>query len=138
MADAVQARVENAVKTSVEQLDREHLRKMQATMYSCCANCCNTPSYSMDEAQRCIEKCSVPLQQAQTYVQNELGDFQDRLQRCAMQCQDELKDFAARGNVDEVMMRRQVEQCLNKCADKHIALLPSMMKRIKNTLPSYK
>ncbi|XP_070541172.1 protein FAM136A-like [Ptychodera flava] len=138
MAEAIQARVENAVKKSVEELDREHLRKMQANMYKCCTKCCETPSYTMEGAQRCIEQCSLPLQQAQTYVQNELGEFQDRLQRCAMQCQDDLKDLVARGNTNEAMMRSHLEQCLSKCADKHIGILPAMMARMKDTISKYK
>ncbi|XP_002735058.1 protein FAM136A-like [Saccoglossus kowalevskii] len=106
-------------------------------MYKCSARCCDNKGYSMEEAQRCIEQCSQPVQQAQVYVQNELRDFQDRLQRGAMQCQDELKDMVAKGITDEIIMRNNMEKCLNKCADKHIDLLPSMMKRMKQTLASY-
>ncbi|XP_071949010.1 protein FAM136A-like [Antedon mediterranea] len=139
MAEQVQARVEKAVGDLVKELDTQHIRKMQGNMYRCSAKCCDNTSSSMEEAQRCIERCSQPLQQAQNTIQHELQDYQERLQRCAIQCQDDVKDRLSPGASQQQVdaLRGEIEGCLVKCGDKHIAILPAMMKRMKATLAQY-
>ena len=39
-----------------------------------------------------MERCSVPAQRAQQYVQSELEQFQSSLGRCVQMCQDDIKD----------------------------------------------
>lgn len=53
-------------------------------MHLCAAKCCQDMNASIDSVQRCVDRCSAPLTRAQNYVQNELGEFQGRLQRCVM------------------------------------------------------
>ena len=45
-------------------------------MYHCSAKCCETDYYTMEEMQRCVDKCSKPINSAQNYIQTELGSFQ--------------------------------------------------------------
>nr|XP_053657473.1 protein FAM136A-like isoform X2 [Cherax quadricarinatus] len=61
-------------------------------MHLCAAVCCEKTENSVDQVHRCIESCSTPLTQAQSFVQNELSQFQERLQRCVMTCQDRVRD----------------------------------------------
>lgn len=51
-------------------------------MHRCAATCCDDERGSLDSVQRCIEKCAMPLMEAQDYLQNELGQFQNNLQGC--------------------------------------------------------
>ena len=48
-------------------------------MHLCAADCCDKPDSSVDKVHRCIENCSTPLTQAQSFVQNELSHFQVRI-----------------------------------------------------------
>jgi len=53
-----------------------------------------------------------------------------------MDCQDVVRDKISQ-NASETEMskhRSDIEQCIVKCGDAHIALLPLMMKRIKETV----
>lgn len=53
-------------------------------MYNCSAKCCQDMNASTESVARCIDRCSLPVTKAQSYVQHELGEFQGRLQRCIM------------------------------------------------------
>jgi len=121
-------------------LDKDYLRKMQVTMYQCSAACFETPHYNMEEAQRCVERCSLPLSTAQNSITQELQSLQDRLQRCAMDCQDKVRDKVGpkTSETDMSKYRGEMEGCVVKCGDSHIALVPSMMKRIKEVLQEHK
>lgn len=61
-------------------------------MHLCAAKCCEDSTASLDRVQQCVEKCSMPLHNAQNYVQGELEGLQKRLQRCVMDCNDVIKD----------------------------------------------
>ena len=64
---------------------------------------------------------------------------QDRLQRCAMDCQDQVKDkiTPSTSELDVSKYRGQFEGCVVKCADNHIALVPNMMSKMKEILQSH-
>lgn len=51
----------------------------QGAMFRCSARCCEDDTASMQEVQRCIERCHAPLAQAQAIVTAELEHFQVRL-----------------------------------------------------------
>ncbi|CAH1782856.1 unnamed protein product, partial [Owenia fusiformis] len=134
--DQVQARVQSAITEAVNTLDKEHLRKMQADMYKCSAACCEKPYYSMDQVQNCVEKCSGPINQGQRFMQTEMQNYQDRLQRCALDCQDTIRDKVG-PNTSEAEVakhKKDLEKCVVKCADTHIGAIPSMLTRMRDTL----
>lgn len=61
-------------------------------MHRCAAKCCDNTSVSLESVQRCVENCGNSLTKAQGYVQKELENLQNRLQRCVMDCNDTVKD----------------------------------------------
>ncbi|XP_064165479.1 protein FAM136A isoform X1 [Anguilla rostrata] len=133
MAEAQQARVQNAVEEMVQGLEREHIRKMQGIMFKCSADCCDRPSDSMSQVHQCIERCHAPLAQAQSLVTTELERFQDRLARCTMHCNDKAKDLFDSG-AKELAVRGLMERCVGACVDEHVNLLPSMTRKLKDSL----
>ncbi|XP_039558608.1 protein FAM136A [Passer montanus] len=76
MAEAAQGRVQAAVESAVQGLEREQIRGMQGAMFRCSARCCEDAAASMQEVQRCIERCHAPLARAQAIVTAELEHFQ--------------------------------------------------------------
>ncbi|XP_037786135.1 protein FAM136A-like isoform X1 [Penaeus monodon] len=164
MVDQAQHRIQEAMTTLIDDLDKEYLRGIQRSMHLCAAECCDRKDSSVDQVHRCIESCSTPLTQAQGFVQNELSQFQERLQRCVMVCQDrvrnqvtadtsESQDSSQRGssfsmaNSAGSFMRQaalgiggvtvykaEFEGCAMKCVDDHISLMPSIKKRIAGVL----
>ena len=55
-----------------------------------------------------------------------------------MQCQDDVRDKlgpnASESDVDK--FRNKYEDCIVKCADSHVKLLPTMLKRMKEIMSS--
>merc|ERR1711970_1395281 len=85
---------------------------------------------------RCIENCNAPLTSSQKYVEGEISNFQNRLQRCAYQCQDDVRDRVTPSTSEQEMdgYKKQMEGCIVKCADDHINLVDSMLIRMRETL----
>ncbi|XP_066507561.1 protein FAM136A [Hoplias malabaricus] len=135
MAEAQQTRVQQAVEEMVQNLEREHIRKMQGRMFRCSADCCDRSSASMAQVHQCIEVCHAPLAKAQGIVTNELEQFQDRLTRCTMHCNDKAKDLFTSG-AKEPAVRSAMDKCVSSCVDDHLNLLPSMTRRLKDSLHS--
>ncbi|XP_011190659.1 protein FAM136A-like [Zeugodacus cucurbitae] len=136
MIEQQRQRIERAVTEMVDDMDKSHLRKMQTDMHLCAAKCCQDMNGSIDSVQRCVDRCSAPLTRAQNYVQHELGEFQGRLQRCVMQCNDDVKVKmpANPSESDIAKYTDQFERCAIQCVDKHVGLIPTMMKTIKSVL----
>ncbi|XP_067254239.1 protein FAM136A [Chanodichthys erythropterus] len=135
MAEAQQARVQKAVEDMVQNLEKDHIRKMQGRMFRCSAECCERPGESMNQVHQCIERCHTPLAKAQGLVTSELEQFQDRLTRCTMHCNDKAKDLFDSG-AKEPAVRALMDSCVSSCVDEHLNLLPSMMRRLKDSLNS--
>ncbi|MCI4388517.1 hypothetical protein PGIGA_G00086880 [Pangasianodon gigas] len=135
MAEAQQARVQQAVEEMVQSLERDHIRKMQGRMFRCSAECCERTTDSMSQVHECIDRCHTPLAKAQGLVTNELEKFQDRLTRCTMHCNDKAKDLFDSG-AKEPAVRALMDKCVGSCVDDHLNLLPSMTRRLKENLES--
>ncbi|XP_032608254.2 protein FAM136A [Taeniopygia guttata] len=135
MAEAAQGRVQAAVESAVQGLEREQIRAMQGAMFRCSARCCEDAAASMQEVQRCIERCHAPLTRAQAIVTAELEQFQDRLSRCSLQCSDQAKDALEAGG-SEPRVRDQLDACLATCGEQHLRLVPSMAKKMRDGLAS--
>uniref|UniRef100_A0A452H4U6 Protein FAM136A n=1 Tax=Gopherus agassizii TaxID=38772 RepID=A0A452H4U6_9SAUR len=106
---------------------------LQGNMFRCSAGCCENNTASMQQVHHCIERCHAPLAQAQAVVTKELERFQDRLARCTMHCNDKAKDSLDSGSKEQ-QVKQQLESCVTKCVDDHVHLIPSMTKKMKETL----
>ncbi|KAK2703467.1 protein FAM136A-like [Artemia franciscana] len=131
-------KIQDAVNGLVNDLDKGALRRTQYDMHQCAAKCCLDDKASTEQIHSCIDRCSVPLQKGQQYVQQELTQFQDRLQRCVMSCQDNLKDKIGpkTTEAEALKYRDQFESCARKCVETHIALLPALRTKMMDVLGS--
>jgi len=129
-------RVEQEMTKNVDDLDRSFLRQVQADMHFCAAKCCEDKVSSINSVQGCVERCSAPLNRAQRYVHTELEGFQGRLQRCVMQCNDEIKNQMPPTPSESEVSKytNQFERCAIKCVDKHVDLIPNLFKSMKAVL----
>ncbi|XP_032490780.1 protein FAM136A-like [Phocoena sinus] len=134
-AELQQLRVREAVDSMVKSLERENIRKMQGLMFRSSAGCCEDSQASMQQVHQCIEYCHASLAQAQALVTSELEKFQDRLARCTMHCSDKAKDSIDAGS-KELQVKRQLESCVTTCVDDHMNLIPTMTKKMKESLSS--
>uniref|UniRef100_A0A0K8TK07 Protein FAM136A n=1 Tax=Lygus hesperus TaxID=30085 RepID=A0A0K8TK07_LYGHE len=138
MAEAQARKAEDAMKKLINEVDLQYLRKIQANMHRCAARCCDSTTDSMEQVHNCVQKCSVTLKEAEAIVQNEFNSTQERFQRCVMDCNDTVRDRIGTSPTESEMVKHQndFESCASKCVDKHVALLPTMMKRMKELLAS--
>ncbi|KAK4885722.1 hypothetical protein RN001_001993 [Aquatica leii] len=136
MVELQKQRVEQEMTKMIDEIDKQFLRKMQANMHRCAATCCDNVDVSLERVQKCVEACSTPLNNAQNYVQKEIEHLQSRLQRCVMQCNDEIKDKMGPNPSDTEVNKYSLmfENCAIKCVDNHITLIPSIMKSMKAVL----
>ncbi|XP_034478816.1 protein FAM136A [Drosophila innubila] len=136
MVEQQKRRLENAISDMIEDMYQTHLRRMQSKMHRCAATCCDDERGTLESVQRCIEKCATPLMDAQDYLQNELGQFQNHLQICVKECNSDARSKLPLNPSDQEMSRSKhlFEVCTGNCVDKHINLLPGLMKSIKRTL----
>ena len=135
MAELQQPRVQEAVDSMVKSLERENIRKMQGLMFRSSTACCEESQASMQQVHQCIERCHAPLAQAQAPVTSELEKFQDHLARCTMYCNDKAKDSIDAGS-KELHVKQQLETCVTKCVDDHMNLIPTMTRKMKESLSS--
>ncbi|KAJ8942654.1 hypothetical protein NQ318_013367 [Aromia moschata] len=125
MVEQQRQRIEHEMTKMINEIDMEYLRKMQADMHRCAAQCCDNREASLERVQKCVENCSSKINWAQSYVQRELEQLQNKLQRCVMDCNDDVR-------VEK--FTSIFEDCAKKCVDKQIEYMPSLLKKIKADL----
>ncbi|XP_023233554.1 protein FAM136A-like [Centruroides sculpturatus] len=136
MAHEAQTRVQTALNNLLQDLDKSHLRKMQGDMHRCAAKCCDLNTASMEEVHQCIQNCSKNVSVAQSYVENELTNYQGRIERCVLQCRDNIQDKMSTSPSEKDMkaFESQFHDCIGKCADTHVELLPTLLKKMREML----
>ncbi|ODN02214.1 hypothetical protein Ocin01_04470 [Orchesella cincta] len=137
-ADAMDAqrRVQEEMGEVINEIDKSHLRRIQRQMHECAAKCCANEVASLEDTHGCIEKCSASVHVAQNYVQKEVGGFQERLQRCVLDCQDKSRDKLSTNASESEMLglKNEFEHCAIRCVDDNLKLLPTLLKRMKASL----
>ncbi len=61
MAEEAQAKVQTSIKAFVDEVDRNHLRKMEKSMHECAARCCSNNVAPIDEVNIVALKLSISL-----------------------------------------------------------------------------
>lgn len=105
------------------------------------AQCCNSSSDSAQQIQTCIERSSQKVQYIQKVLESEMSEFQNRLNRCSMQCQDEVNDkyrsadgrYSNQSAAEAMMLK-----CAGTCIDRHLAMLPAMRSKLEKEIDKVK
>lgn len=128
-------RVEQAVKSMVESLETKQMMPLAKSGYLCCARCCDSASSSA-ELQHCLSRCQAPAQQAEQIVNQQLKDFQERLQRCAVRCQDEAKESLPPAPQEKDISKAQdvMTSCVSRCAIEYEEKVPRLHQTIQQQL----
>jgi len=119
-------------------LEKNIIRKIQAASLRNGAKCCDNLTASAEEVHACVQRTQQPVAQVQSVIKKELDDFQQRLQRCLMTCQDRAKDAMTANSTLNGVDRKSVEgkfaDCMCICADEHFNLLPLVRQRLVDDL----
>ncbi|KAE9047150.1 hypothetical protein PR003_g1207 [Phytophthora rubi] len=139
MADS---KLQDAVNKMVDRLDRSVLRGMQRDGYLCAAKVFESKSWSSDQLAAAVERCQMPTQQINQFMQQEMQSFQNRLQRGVQDCQDKAQDaLPAGGAPNEAQIARaqkDMDKCVSSLVDAHIKLLPNVNARIEQAVAQVK
>ncbi|KAI9916494.1 hypothetical protein PsorP6_017989 [Peronosclerospora sorghi] len=139
MADT---KLQDAVQRMADRLDRTMLRAIQRDGYVCAANVFENTNWSSDQLAAAVERCQQPVQQLHELLQLELQKFQTRVQRCAEDCKDKAQDsLPTSANPSDAQIARAqkgMEQCVGRCVDSHVSLLPTISARIEQAVAKVK
>eukprot|EP00586_Coscinodiscus_wailesii_P018455 CAMPEP_0172497740 /NCGR_PEP_ID=MMETSP1066-20121228/104420_1 /TAXON_ID=671091 /ORGANISM="Coscinodiscus wailesii, Strain CCMP2513" /LENGTH=147 /DNA_ID=CAMNT_0013270679 /DNA_START=121 /DNA_END=561 /DNA_ORIENTATION=- len=136
-AKALNARMEGKAKEQIDEIDRTLLRPIARNSYACVLKCYDKVGTTgpTEQLQHCSQECQAPYQQYQVVVQQEVNQFQNRLNRAMMQCQDDARDLVTKDIQDDPAQMKKFEKslisCISKTVDHHITLLGPMKKRIE-------
>ncbi len=132
------ARIRAAVDRMIGNIERTQIRQLQRTAFLGQAKCCENTGATQQQLQQCLQKCGAGPAAAQRLLQQEMKQFQTRLQRCAADCQDSVRDSVPLAATITAAQQEQLQAkgqaCLSKCADISLAQLPKVDQRIREGL----
>ena len=143
-AKELNARIEGEASKCMDDLDRRVVRPIAHQSYKCVVQCFDKAGTkeSQELLHNCSTNCQVPYQQSNSILQNEFGQFQNRLNRSMGDCQDKARDLMSPGQENNASATAKVEQALITCmaqkVDEYIKLLPSTKQRIVATIQNLK
>lgn len=136
-ANALNSRMEGEAKKSIDEIERALLRPIARKAYACVVKCYDDAGQKgpSEQIERCSRQCQVPFQYANNILQQEIGQFQNRLNRAMMQCNDEASAMITPAVQNDARKMQQVEDtvihCITKTVDHHIKQLSPMKQRIE-------
>ena len=77
------------------------------------------------------------MQEYEQVISHEIGQFQNRIQRCVMSCQDSIKDkypSLEQNSPQVAKAEKDMMVCANSCVDKHLILLKTMSTKFTTDL----
>ena len=125
----LQRKLQDSVERVIKEIDESRMRSLQKNCYLKMAACFDQRGATSQSIQNCLQTQGALVQSAQNIIQNEMNMFQDRLQRCSLACQDEVRDKFG-SEPDQVKAENHMIKCAGVCVDKHIAMLPQLKKKI--------
>ena len=144
-ANALNAKMEGEASKVLDDIERTFMRKIARNSFQCAVKCYdkagkNGPAEALDQ---CARNCQAPYQQSSSMVQQEVGQFQNRLNRNMTECQERVRDKITPGMTDNdptkmAALEQDLLKCMSGQVDEHIKLLKPMKERIIASLKNYK
>jgi len=136
MSEADQLRLQTAASTTIGGIESSLLQPIQKKSFLCSAACFDSVE-SPESLQNCVQTCQQPPTFANQVVQQEVSEFQQRIQRAMQGCQDKASDVMRNGG-KEAAARAEMEKCGRGVIEEQIGNLKGLDKRIKATLKANK
>jgi membrane-associated HD superfamily phosphohydrolase len=136
-------KLERNIESTLGDIERTVLRPMARKSYACILHCyddnTNATPQLIDE---CSRHCQREIQSAQNYIQSEVSQFQARLNRSLMNCND---SFSASITPDIQADPKKIKklegnllQCISSVVDNQIELIKPLKNRIEAQLSKFK
>ncbi|XP_009118575.1 protein FAM136A [Brassica rapa] len=108
---------------------QDHINFTLQQAYFKCAYECFDRSRKQEEIANCVEHCSVPVVKSQQYFEGEMAQFQERMNRSLMVCQDKFE--ASKLHKNRVDAAKDMEGCINQSIEESLNTLPHIVQRMK-------
>ncbi|KAF3321747.1 protein FAM136A-like protein [Carex littledalei] len=134
VTDRIRKKLEEVNSAAQEQLAsvQDHVNFTLQKAYFKCAYECFDRSRRQEEINNCVENCSVPVLNANNFVESEMAKFQERMNRSLMVCQDRFENAKLQMIKTEAI--NELESCVNQAIDDSKRVLPHIADRIKSSL----
>nr|XP_010930273.1 protein FAM136A [Elaeis guineensis] len=133
VSDRLRRKLEEVNVAAQDQLStiQDYVNFSLQQAYFKCAYECFDRGRKQEDINNCVERCSVPVVNANNIVQTEMARFQERMNRSLMVCQDK---FEAAKIQQKTNAMNDLESCVNQAIDDNIKTLPHIVDRIKASL----
>ncbi|KAG7568727.1 hypothetical protein ISN45_Aa04g015210 [Arabidopsis thaliana x Arabidopsis arenosa] len=108
---------------------QDHINFTLQQAYFKCAYECFDRRRKQEEISNCVEHCSVPVVKSQQYFENEMAQFQERLNRSLVVCQDKFEASKLQKIRPEAI--NEMESCVQKSIEENLNTLPHIVQRMK-------
>lgn len=136
-ANQLNARMEGEAKVALDSIEKNLLRPIARTAYACVVKCYDDAGKvaPTEQIEQCSRQCQHPFQLANNIVQQEVGQFQNRLSRAMMRCNDEASSMITPAVQNDARKMKKVEdtvlRCISQTVDDGIKQLKPMKQRIE-------
>ena len=128
--------LQNEIEKLQDNMVDKIFRPVMKDSFSCAAKCCiNANSKNLNH---CAENCMKKMPVMQNIVQQEMQTFQQRLQRCQMNCNEEVQDKVSMADMSRLSesakdeLEQQLRSCANRCFVNFRGKIPSLYSRIEH------
>eukprot|EP01024_Parvocaulis_polyphysoides_P012847 TRINITY_DN14828_c0_g2_i2.p1 TRINITY_DN14828_c0_g2~~TRINITY_DN14828_c0_g2_i2.p1 ORF type:complete len:166 (-),score=20.80 TRINITY_DN14828_c0_g2_i2:31-483(-) len=128
-------RLQKAVEEMTNSIDNKLVRPEQKRSFECCAQCCDT-AQDQEALMRCVDQCQQRVSRQQQVVNQLMQDFQNRLQRCAMRCNDMAKELLPSNPSSQDIEKAQAkgQECVADCSDEYVNQIPKLQADLEQAL----
>lgn len=132
MSEELGNQIQGMFKNIYEAVDLKYVRVFKRQMFKCGHDCLDDKN-SIRQVDKCVDDCGRGLHKAMSFIQQEVNNFQGKIDRCLMDCQDEV-----RSEKDEQKAMRLFEGCAEKCVKKFVPQVPDVVKSLSVGLDKIK
>ncbi|KAJ4895332.1 hypothetical protein Rs2_22126 [Raphanus sativus] len=131
VTERIRRKLEEVNASAQSQLSpvQDHINFTLQQAYFKCAYECFDRSRKQEEIANCVEHCSVPVVKSQQYFEGEMAQFQERMNRSLMVCQDKFESSKLHKN--RVDAAKDMEGCVNQSIEESLNTLPHIVQRMK-------
>lgn len=90
-----------------------------------------------EQIEHCSQQCQIPYQTAGNATQQEISNFQNRLNRSMMQCNDDAQGMITPDMQHDARKMKEVEDSMLKCIEGVIDRSSGGLKPMKKRIESY-
>ncbi|KAF3553400.1 hypothetical protein F2Q69_00011569 [Brassica cretica] len=108
---------------------QDHINFTLQQAYFKCAYECFDRRRNQEEISNCVEHCSVPVVKSQQHFENEMAQFQERLNRSLVVCQDKFEAAKLQKIRPEAV--NEMESYVHKAIEENLNTLPHIVQRMK-------